>query len=85
MVMVTLFTCNMRASHGSTADGPGCGVGCVPSGGDVRTRCKDVHAASIVGERRSSVGVVSGTNGEGLYRTDQDDFMQCIHETVLSP
>ena len=57
----------MRASHGSTTHYGRGGVTRVIGRGDGSTRSKDVHAGSIVGERRSTVGTVSGTHSCHLY------------------
>lgn len=58
-------TSDVRAGHGSSADGPGRSVASDPSGEDILSRCEDVNDGAVVRARGATVVVVDGADGDG--------------------
>ena len=61
-----MFTWDVWASHGGTADGGGSSVGSSPCWGDVHSGGEDVNTWSVVGEGSSDVTAVGGTDRDSL-------------------
>lgn len=56
----------MRGGHGGSGDGVGGGRAADPCGLHVNTWGEDVKDRAVVGEVSAGVGVIDGTNGDGV-------------------
>ena len=63
-----LPTSDMRGGHTGSTNGPGGDVGGEPGTRDTGSWGEKVHAASKVGVGRPGIGVISGSNGQGLHQ-----------------